>query len=85
LVDDISVHYSLDHLLIIGERHPARALREYAAYFTRDRPYQALAQATPEPLPGGQDHRAGPVHAVPVLGGLHHAYRRAAEGTRMHL
>ncbi len=68
----------LDHLLILGERQLARALREYVAYFNRAQPHQGLGQATPEPLPRGQDHREGPVHAVPVLGGLHHAYRRAA-------
>ena len=68
----------LDHLLILGERHLARVLREYVAYFNRARPHQGIAQATPEPLPGGQDHREGPVYAVPVLGGLHHAYWRAA-------
>jgi len=68
----------LDHLLVLGERHLARVLREYVAYFNRDRPHQALAQATPEPGPGSGECRAGPVHAVPVLGGLRHVYRRAA-------
>jgi putative transposase len=68
----------LDHLLILGERHLARVRRECVAHFNRDRPHQGLAQATPEPLPGGRGYREGPVHAVPVLGGLHHAYRRAA-------
>ena len=68
----------LDHLLIVGERQLLRVLREYVAYFNRDRPHQGLAQATPEPLPGGQDSREGAVRAVPILGGLHHTYRRAA-------
>ncbi len=68
----------LDHLLIFGERHLARVLREYVAYFNRGRPHQGLGQAMPEPLSGGQDQREGPVRAVPVLGGLHHTYRRAA-------
>ena len=68
----------LDHLLLLGERHLSRVLREYATYFNRDRPHQGLGQATPEPLPGGQGDREGRVHAVPVLGGLHHTYRRAA-------
>jgi hypothetical protein len=39
---------------------------------------QGLDQATPEPPPGGMGHRAGPVRAVPILGGLHHACQRAA-------
>ena len=67
----------LDHLLILGERHLSRVLREYVAYFNRDRPHQGLAQATPEPPAGGWADRAGPVRAVPVLGGLHHSYQRA--------
>ncbi len=68
----------LDHLLILGERHLARVLREYVAYFNRARPHQGIAQATPEPLSGGQDHCEGRVRAVPVLGGLHHDYRHVA-------
>jgi putative transposase len=68
----------LDHLLVLGERHLARVLREYVAYCNRDRPHQALAQATPEPGHCSGECRAGPVHAVPVLGGLHHGYLRAA-------
>ncbi|HET8626822.1 MAG TPA: integrase core domain-containing protein [Thermomicrobiales bacterium] len=68
----------LDHLLILGERHLARVLREYVASCNRARPHQGLGHATPEPLPAGRDPREGRVHAVPVLGGLHHTYRRAA-------
>ena len=67
----------LDHLLILGEGHLARVLREYVAYFNRDRPHQGITQATPEPPPEGQVPCKGPVRATPVLGGLHHTYRRA--------
>ena len=67
----------LDHLLVLGEAHLRRILREYVAYFNRDRPHQGLAQATPEPASGATGNRAGPVRAVPVLGGLHHSYQRA--------
>ncbi len=67
----------LDHILVFGERHLSRVLREYVAYFNRARPHQGLGQAVPEPLHGAQGNRARPVHAVAVLGGLHHTYQRA--------
>jgi len=68
----------LDHMLVLGERHLTRVLHEYAAYFNRDRPHQALAQATPEPPRNVAGQQAGPVRAVSILGGLHHTYQRAA-------
>ena len=68
----------LDHLLILGERHLRRTLSEYVTYFNRMRPHQGLGQRLPETLSAGTRHREGPVRAVPVLGGLHHTYERAA-------
>ena len=68
----------LDHVLVLGERHLARVLREYVAYFNRERPHQGLGQATPTPRPTAVRNRGGPVRAVPVLGGLHHTYQHAA-------
>jgi len=68
----------LDQLFMLGERHLARTLREYSAYFNRARPHQGLGQALPEALPAGTRRREGPVRAVPVLGGLHHTYEPAA-------
>jgi putative transposase len=68
----------LDHRLILGERHLARVLHEYVAYFNRARPHQGLGQAIPEPSPGAQGGGEGSIRAVPVLGGLHHTYQRAA-------
>ncbi len=67
-----------DHLLILGERHLARVLQEYASYFNRARTHQGLGQALPDPASQDMASRAGPIRAVPVLGGLHHSYRRAA-------
>ncbi len=68
----------LDHLLVLGERHLARMLREYVAYYNRARPHQGLGQALPEPSADESGPRSGPIHAVSVLGGLHHTYHRAA-------
>jgi len=70
----------LDHLLILGEAHLRRVLREYARYFNRDRPHQGLAQRVPVASEGAATWaaRAGSVRASPILGGLHHAYARAA-------
>ena len=69
----------LDHLLVLGEGHLRRVLREYVAYFNRARPHQGLQQRVPDaheacvPRPG----TGGRVRAIPILGGLHHAYERA--------
>ena len=70
----------LDHLLLLGEAHLRRALGEYVAYFNQSRPHQGRGQAVPVPagpLEPPQLHE-GTVIAIPVLGGLHHTYRRAA-------
>jgi putative transposase len=72
----------LDHLLLLGERHLRRALGEYVAYFNQARPHQGRDQRVPvpsaPPTPAPTRPAGGDVIAVPVLGGLHHAYRRAS-------
>jgi len=67
----------LDHLLVLGERHLRRVLREYVAYCNREQPHRGSGQATPERSPGPMGDHGAPVRAGPVLGGLHHAYQRA--------
>jgi putative transposase len=69
----------LEHILILGERHLHQVLHEYAAYFNRARPHQGLHQAIPQPpMAAVTGNPLGSVRAVPVLGGLHHEYQRAA-------
>jgi transposase InsO family protein len=67
----------LDHVLILGDRHLQRVLDEYAGYFNADRPHQGIGQRVPAgpQRPANTNSR---VVETPVLGGLHHAYRRAA-------
>jgi hypothetical protein len=70
----------LDHILLLSEQHLRRVLREYVTYFNGSRPHQGINQRVPEreedsaPAPGSR----GTIVAFPVLGGLHHEYRRVA-------
>jgi len=69
----------LDHLLILGEGQLRRVVREYVAYCNTARPHQGIGQAIPRPVaPAPTAHPAAPIVSIPVLGGLHHDYRRAA-------
>ena len=70
----------LDHFLIFQEKQLSRLLKAYAVYFNQARPHQGRGQRIPvppvpsDPLPNPSNQ----VIAVPVLGGLHHDYRKAA-------
>lgn len=69
-----------EHILFVSEAHLRRALHEYARYVHHSRPHQGIDQRVPEPRENGDGSvdSAAEVSALPVLGGLHHAYRRAA-------
>lgn len=67
----------LDYVLILDEKHLARIIKEYVAYYNRMRPHQGIGQRIPDRLL--EEMRvSGPVVATPVLGGLHHHYYRKA-------
>ncbi len=70
----------LDHVLVLGEAHLRRVLREYTAYFNTARPHQGLLHRLPDGAAGPvlRPETGGKVYAVPVLGGLHRMYQRAA-------
>jgi putative transposase len=70
----------LAHLILFGERHLRRLTTQYVAYYNHARPHQGLNQRIPAPMPTLEypvqaSHR---IESAPVLGGLHHDYRRAA-------
>jgi len=77
----------LDHIVILTERHLHRVTREYVQFYNSARPHQGRDQAIPNgalapplvpqaPPPG--DGPEAKIISFPVLGGLHHDYRRAA-------
>ena len=68
------------HLLILHEKQLQRVLNAYVAYFNQARPHQGIQQQIPEQKVGSvpAQHASGKVISFPVLGGLHHDYRRSA-------
>ena len=65
----------LDHVVVVNERHLRAVLAEFAAFYNAARPHRTLDFETPQPA---RRPWQGPIRARPVLGGLHHAYERAA-------
>jgi putative transposase len=70
----------LDHFLIFHEKQLSRLLNAYVVYFNQARPHQGLGQRILESstLSAPSPNQVNQGVAVPVLGGLHHDYRRAA-------
>ena len=68
----------LDHVIILSESHLKAVLAQWVAHFNRGRPHQGLKQRVPVPSDASSGASAGKVIALPVLGGLHHEYRRVA-------
>ncbi len=70
----------LDHFLIIHEKQLSRLLKDYVLYFNQARPHQGLGQRIPEPTVRSAPfpNQSNKVCVIPMLGGLHHDYQRAA-------
>lgn len=69
----------LDHVLVFNERHLQRLVTGFVAYYNEHRPHRSLEQRPPCPAACvSTGPPAVAVIAEPVLGGLHHVYRKAA-------
>jgi len=63
----------LDHMIVLGEAHLRRVLKNYAAYYNQARTHLSLDKHAPD---FRRVQPVGSVVALPVLGGLHHQYVR---------
>jgi hypothetical protein len=63
----------LDHIIVTGEQQLRRIMQSYVDYYNRARTHLALSKDAPLTR---RMERHGVIQAVPVLGGLHHRYRR---------
>jgi transposase InsO family protein len=67
----------LDHVIVLGERHLLRLVRQHASYYNEDRPHMSLDRDAPVARAVGPPN-GGKVVSLPRVGGLHHRYSRAA-------
>jgi transposase InsO family protein len=67
----------LDHVIVLGERHLLRLVRQHVAYYNDDRPHMSLRGDAPASR-AVEPPSAGRVVALARVGGLHHRYSRAA-------
>ena len=65
----------LDHVVILGEAHLRRLVRDYVAHYHCDRCHLSLGKEPPDGrLPSMRASRDAKVVALPRVGGLHHRY-----------
>jgi transposase InsO family protein len=63
----------LDHIIVLGEEHLRRILKNYAAYYNGVRTHRSLNKDAPISRPV---QRSGIISSHAILGGLHHQYVR---------
>src|SRR6195256_4042578 len=63
----------LDHIIVLGEEHLRRILKNYADYYNGVRTHQALNKDAPV---SRQVQRSGVINSRAILGGLHRQYVR---------
>jgi transposase InsO family protein len=66
----------LDHVIVLNERHLERLLQNYLEYYHVARCHRSLDANSPDPREVEPPEK-GKVVSMPMVGGLHHRYRRA--------
>lgn len=64
----------LDHVVVLGEKHLRRLLREYVAYYNAERVHTAIGDAPTGRVCDTKPSDAAEVIGLPRIGGLHHRY-----------
>ena len=67
----------LNHVIVLNELHLKRILRDYLEYYHHVRTHLSLNRNAPRPR-NIEPPSSGDVIAIPMVGGLHHRYTRAA-------
>ena len=67
----------LNHVIVLNEAHLRRILASYFEYYHESRAHLSLDRNSPIPREVELPER-GKVYSIPMVGGLHHWYRRAA-------
>ena len=67
----------LNHVIVLSERQLRSILRDYFDYYHHARAHLSLDRNSPIPREVELPER-GKVYSIPMVGGLHHRYRRAA-------
>lgn len=67
----------LDHVIVLNGRHLQRLLSSYMTYYHQSRCHQSLGDNSPDPRDVEPPDK-GDVISIPMVGGMHHCYRRAA-------
>ena len=74
---------ALNHFIFFSPKHIQRVIDEYVHFYNTARPHQGIGRV-PDPLRAPprpvNDITPGPpkLIATPILGGIHHDYRRAS-------
>lgn len=66
---------ALNYFIILDQRQLFHIIERYVLYYNNQRPHQGIEQNTPK---GHVSQKAGKIQSIPVLGGLHNVYYRAA-------